>query len=114
MKHYWLIGGSYKTTCLSLAIANLMILKPNLAIDFFRKTDDDVKEIVIQVSKILKSDVIGHLVRKIYGKDLVLMVDNAQELDTNLKTTTRGVSQLLGLGIKTSITGKHRRFSNNR
>lgn len=107
MKHCWLIGGSYKTTCLSLAIANLMILKPNLAIDFFRKTDDDVKEIVIQVSKILKSDVIGHLVRKIYGKELVLIVDNAQELDTNLKTTTRGVSQLLGLGIKTSITGKH-------
>lgn len=107
MRHYWHIDGSYKTTCLSIAIANLMIIEPNLAIDFFRKTDDDVKEIVTQVSKILKSDVMQHFVNKIYDKKLILTVDNAQELSTNLKTSTRGVSQLLGLGIKTSITGKH-------
>ncbi len=88
-------------------MSNLMIIKPNLAIDFFRKTDDDVKEIVTQVSKILKSETMQHLAHKIYDKPLKLTVDNAQELSTNLKTSTRGVSQLLGLGIKTSITGKH-------
>lgn len=108
MKHYWHIDGSYKTTCLSIAIALTMgIINPNLAIDFFRKTDDDVKEIVKQVKTILLSDVMQHFVSKIYGKTIVLTVDNAQELSTNLKTSTRGVSQLLGLGIKTSITGKH-------
>lgn len=83
------------------------VISPNLAIDFFRKTDDDVKEIVKQVRTILLSDVMQHIIYKIYGKHLVLTVDNAQELSTNLKTSTRGVSQLLGMGIKTSITGKH-------
>ena len=39
--------GSYKTTCVSLAIAILMgIINPNKTIDFFRKTDDDVKEVI--------------------------------------------------------------------
>lgn len=83
------------------------VISPNLAIDFFRKTDDDVKEIVKQVRTILLSDVMQHIIYKIYGKNLILTVDNAQELSTNLKTSTRGVSQLLGMGIKTSITGKH-------
>lgn len=66
-----------------------------------------MKEIVKQTKKILLSEVMQHLVNKIYGKDLILTVDNAQELSTNLKTSTRGASQLLGLGIKTSVTGKH-------
>lgn len=99
--------GSYKTTCLSLAMSNLAVINPNLAMGFLRKTDDDVKEIVNQVRKILKSDVMQHLVHKIYEKELILTVDNAQELSTNLKTSTRGASQLQGLGIKTSVTGKH-------
>ena len=100
--------GSYKTTCLSLAISLIMaIINPNLAIDFLRKTDDDVKEIVKQVKIILQSEVMQHFVHKIYDKQLILTVDNAQELSTNLKTSPKGVSQLLGLGIKTSITGKH-------
>lgn len=106
-KPYYLIDGSYKTTCESLAISNLMIIDPNLAMGFFRKTDDDVKEIVKQVSMILQGQVMQHFVNKIYGKPLVMTVENAQELSTNLKTSTRGASQLIGLGIKTSITGKH-------
>lgn len=84
-----------------------MVIDPNLSIGFFRKTDDDVKEIVKQVSIILQGQVMQHFVNKIYGKPLVMTVDNAQELSTNLKTSTRGASQLIGLGIKTSITGKH-------
>ncbi len=83
------------------------VINPNLAIDFFRKTDDDVKEIVKQVRTILLSDVMQYIIYKIYGRNLLLTVDNAQELSTNLKNSTRGVSQLLGMGIKTSITGKH-------
>lgn len=84
-----------------------MIIRPDLSIGFFRKTDDDVKEIVKQVKAILLSQAIKHLVYIIYGKELILTVDNSQELSTNLKTGTRGSSQLIGLGIKTSVTGKH-------
>lgn len=99
--------GSYKTTCLSIAIALLMILKPNMTIIFLRKTDADVKEVIKQVAKILKSNVFLFLVRKIYDIDLELIEESVFNITTNLMITNKGSSQLLGLGIKTSITGKH-------
>ena len=46
---------SYKTTCVSIAIALIMILMPLKRIFFLRKTDDDIKEIVSQVKKILQA-----------------------------------------------------------
>lgn len=99
--------GSYKTTCVSLAFALIMILFPNKNIIFTRKTDDDVKEVIKQTAKMLKSPLFCHLVDKIYGKDLTLVEESAVSLTTNLMTTTKGASQLLGAGIKTSLTGKH-------
>ena len=45
--------GSYKTTCLSIVLALILILLPNKRVLFARKTDDDVKEIIEQVRKIL-------------------------------------------------------------
>lgn len=99
--------GSYKTTCLSLAIALLMIIKPNMTIIFLRKTDSDIKEVVKQVGKILESNVTKFLVKKIYGIDLVLIEHSTFNITTNLVATNKGSSQLTGLGIKTSITGKH-------
>ena len=44
---------SYKTTCLSIALALIIILLPNKRTLFMRKTDDDVKEIIKQVKNIL-------------------------------------------------------------
>ena len=99
--------GSYKTTCLSIAIALLMLIFPNLIIIFLRKTDDDVKEVIQQVAKILKSDIIQLFALKIYGIQLVLVEESAFKISTNLMNSTKGASQLLGLGIKTSLTGKH-------
>lgn len=99
--------GSYKTTCLAIAIAFLIVLYPNKNIIFFRKTDTDVIEIVVQVSKILQSDYFKTLVFILYGIELVLLKNTSWEIDTNLKSSTRGTSQLLGMGISASITGKH-------
>ena len=99
--------GSFKTTCVSLAFAIIMILFPNDTTIFTRKTDDDVKEVIKQTGKILKSPLVRHLVCKIYGKDLTLVEESAVSLTTNLMTTTKGASQILGAGIKTSLTGKH-------
>ena len=50
--------GSYKTTCLSIAIALLIVILPNSNIIFFRKTDSDVIEIILQVQKLLLNDYI--------------------------------------------------------
>ena len=47
--------GSYKSSCLAVAIAILMILKPKRNIIFLRKTDSDVAEMLGMVSKILRT-----------------------------------------------------------
>ena len=99
--------GSYKTTCVSLAFSIIMILFPNDTTIFTRKTDDDVKEVIKQTGKILKSPLFNHIVNKIYEKDLELVEESAVSLTTNLMTSTKGASQILGAGIKTSLTGKH-------
>ena len=99
--------GSFKTTCLSVAFGLIMIIFPNDDIIFTRKTDDDVKEIIKQTAKILKTPLIKHIVYEIYGVELKLIEENAFSVTTNLMTSSRGSSQLLGAGIKTSLTGKH-------
>lgn len=99
--------GSYKTTCLSIAIAIIMVLFPNLTIIFLRKTDTDVTEVVKQVSKILQTTLFKWMVQELYGVDLILLEDTTQKITTNLMTSNKGASQLLGLGIGASITGKH-------
>lgn len=99
--------GSYKTTDLSLFLAIHTVIDPNENVMFFRKTDDDVTEVMVQTQKILKSGCLQNIVIKIYGTDLLLMKANNSEIHTNLCTSTKGVSQIVGLGIGTSITGKH-------
>lgn len=99
--------GSYKTTCLSIALAIIIILLPNKRTLFMRKTDNDVKEIIRQVQKILTDPRTVYLVQIIYGVPLTLTTANATELSTNLTTDTRGTPQLVGMGIGGSLTGKH-------
>lgn len=99
--------GSYKTTDLSLFLAIHAIERPNENVMFFRKTDDDVTEVITQTRKILRSPVIGRIVYDLYDLSLQLVTANNSEIMTNLCTSTRGVSQIMGLGIGTSITGKH-------
>lgn len=99
--------GSYKTTDLSLFFALHIVIDPNRNVLFFRKTDDDVTEVIIQTQKILNSGCMRQIVRSLYGIDLKVLKENNSEIHTNLCTSSRGVSQLVGLGIGTSVTGKH-------
>ena len=101
--------GSYKTTCLSIAIPILMVIKPNKRILFMRKNDNAVKEVVEQVKKILKSDVFDYIVKCLYGPNAYIRLekDSATEVTTNLTTDIKGTSQLVGIGTGSSITGKH-------
>ena len=99
--------GSYKTTCLSEAIALRMILYPWQNIIFMRKTGGDIVEVVHQVSKILHSDVIAYLFKRIYGYDLEFISENSGSITINNYNTTRGAAQLLGVGTVGSLTGKH-------
>lgn len=99
--------GSYKTTDLSLFLGLHIIIQPNEVTDFFRKTDTDVKEVIKQTGKILDSGCVRRIVKVLYGKELEFVKCTDTEIQTNLCTNIKGASQLLGLGIGTSITGKH-------
>lgn len=99
--------GSYKTTAVSIALACIIILFPNDKTLFMRKSDDDVKEIIEQVKKILEHPVTKWIVRVIYGVELRLVKSSSTELTTNLTNDPRGTSQLVGKGSKGSLTGKH-------
>jgi len=99
--------GSYKTTCLSIAIAIMMVVYPAKNIIFMRKADDDVKEILVQVGKMLLTPIFNSLAVALYGEPVTIVKQNAFEIDTSLKVTTKGTAQLVGIGSKASITGKH-------
>ena len=99
--------GSYKSSVLALVIALLILLKPNKTIIFMRKTDNDVKEIVEKVSKILHSDVFQAFSQILYGQGYQFTKDTAFEINTTLKTDLGGKSQLIALGSSGSLTGKH-------
>ena len=99
--------GSYKTTDLSLFLAIHTVIDPNENVMFFRKTDDDVTEVLVQTQKILKAGCMQWIVGTLYGVGLDFLKENNSEIHTNLCTSTKGVSQVVGLGIGTSITGKH-------
>lgn len=99
--------GSYKTTCVSVVLALLIILLPNKRILFMRKTDSDVKEIIKQVQNILMDPHTQVFVQAIYGVQLKLVTASATEVTTNLTTDVKGTSQLVGIGTGASLTGKH-------
>lgn len=98
---------SYKTTAVSLAFAIYMILFPLRNIIFIRKTDDDVAEIIRQTRNIIESDAARYITMQIYGRPIGIEKGNANELTLGINATARGATQLLGLGIKASLTGKH-------
>lgn len=99
--------GSYKTTCLSIVMAKIIVLTPSKNIIFLRKSDDDVKEIVTQTATLLEKPLFQEMSNAIWGKNIKLTRKSVYEIDTNLKIGTRGSPQLLGMGIRSSITGKH-------
>ena len=74
---------------------------------FMRKTDSDIKEVIKQVQKILQDPHTLYFVQVIYGVNLKLTVQSATEISTNLTTDIKGTSQLVGMGIGASLTGKH-------
>ena len=98
----------HNTSVLEIVIALFIVLKPNCSIFFVRKTDDDVKEVVEKVQHLLKKDVFRVLTKVMHGVDLVLEKETAFAIDTNLNQHKEMVTaQLLGFGLKGSMTGKH-------
>lgn len=99
--------GSYKTSCITIAFPIIMLLYPNDRCMFVRKTDNDVKEVVTQVSKILKTDYFQVFAEAIYKRDVQIVTENAKEITLDIVGDARGSAQLVGMGTGGSLTGKH-------
>lgn len=99
--------GSYKTTCLCYAIAMALCIFPEKNIIFLRKTDSDVTEVIRQVKSILLSDPMKALTSRIWGRPVLPLRSDQFSITTDCYTAPRGAAQLLGQGIRGSLTGKH-------
>ncbi len=99
--------GSYKTTCLCVAIALMMIRYRDKNIMFLRKTDNDVAEVIKNVYRIMETDFFKQVCRALTGKDLEIVRATQAEITTSWYCAPRGASQLLGMGVSGSLTGKH-------
>ena len=99
--------GAYKSSCLAVAIAIIMIVYPRRNIIFLRKTDDDVAEMMRMVGKILRCKTLQRFVKINYHDELKIPMETTEQISTNLWKSPMGAPQLLGMGIRGSITGKH-------
>lgn len=99
--------GSYKTTCLCVGIALLMMKERGKNIIFLRKTDNDVAEVVQNVDRILQSPVMHEIYLALTGTQLEIIKSTNTEITTSAYNAPRGSAQLLGIGIGGSLTGKH-------
>ena len=99
--------GSYKTSCLSFAMAAMLLAYPQHNILFMRKTDEDVIEVIRQVKKLLGSEALQHLARMIYGVKVDVLKTDMFTVQLSCYAAMRGAPQLIGMGIGGSLTGKH-------
>ena len=99
--------GSCKTTCLSFAMAAMLLAFPRRNIIFMRKTDEDVTEVLRQVKTLLRTETMRYLSTLIYGAPVDVLKTDMFTVQTSCYASLRGAPQLLGLGTVSSLTGKH-------
>lgn len=99
--------GSYKTTCVKVALWLLMVTRPQLAVGFFRKASPDVEEVMAAVARMLCSDTSAMVTETIYGRPARVTSASSTAITTDLACNVSDLPQLSGYGIGGSLTGKH-------
>lgn len=99
--------GSFKTTCLIVAFAFICVFYNKYRTIFIRKTDTDVAEVMAATANVLNSAYFKSLALLLYDTELVVTKATQSCVDTNLVQGVSGAPQILGLGLGSSITGKH-------
>jgi hypothetical protein len=99
--------GSFKTSDLSVFLALSLLVYRSKNIIFLRKTDSDVAEVIRTVSRIIKSGAFQKIAKTLYGITPIVLKETASEIHTNLYNGISGASQILGIGLGGSLTGKH-------
>ena len=98
--------GSYKSSCVRVGLGLRMIGLPFANTIMMRKTDPDVKDIMMAISKDLQQDVSMEIMKSIYGFYPKLTTNSYSELELSTYCGVMG-RQLIGIGTNTSVTGKH-------
>lgn len=99
--------GSYKTSDLAVFIALHSLIYTDKNLMFLRKTDSDVAEVIRTVARIMRSGAYQVYAKQLYGMTPVVLKETASEIHTNLYSGISGASQILGIGLGGSLTGKH-------
>lgn len=99
--------GSYKTTCLKVALWLVTLTQPGLTCGFLRKASDDVESVMESVSAMLESDVSAMVSEGIYGRAARVTEATSTSVSTDLACNVSGEPQVSGYGIGGSLTGKH-------
>lgn len=99
--------GSYKTSDLAVFLALATLVYRGKNIIFLRKTDSDVAEVIRTVARIIRSGAYQKLAKTLYGITPIVLKETASEIHTNLYNGISGASQILGIGLGGSLTGKH-------
>lgn len=99
--------GSYKTTCVKVALWLLLVTRPRLAVGFFRKASPDVEEVMAAVARMLRSDTSAMVTEVIYGHPARVASESSVAISTDLACNASDLPQLSGYGIGGSLTGKH-------
>jgi len=102
--------GSFKTTCLMIAVAIVMITHPHMTLGLFRKTDKLIKKFTKGLRAILVHKKTQYYVQELWGVPLRITVDNYAEINTNISQTVGGDPQFEAAGIKGSVTGSHKDY----
>lgn len=99
--------GSYKTTDLAVFISLYILTRRDKNIIFLRKTDSDVAEVIRTVARIMRSGAYQRLCKNLYGIATQVVKETASEIHTNMYNGISGASQIVGIGLGGSLTGKH-------
>ena len=99
--------GSYKTSCLEVAMALLCMTQRDKNMIFLRKTDNDVAEVMQAVQSILLHPLTQAVSQVMTGKPLELYTATNKKITTSYYAHPGGAPQILGIGVGGSLTGKH-------
>lgn len=98
---------SYKSSCLSVALAMWGVLYHGKNALFMRKTDADVAESIAQAQKVFENEAFRHMAEVLTGSEIYLTIANSTSMTVSTYDSPRGAEQLVGCGCGGSLTGKH-------
>ena len=98
---------SYKSSCISVALAMWCVLNHGKNAIFMRKTDTDVIESISQAQKVMENEAFRHMAEILMDSPVYLTTRNASNMTVSTYDSPRGAEQLVGCGCGGSLTGKH-------